>query len=467
MRERSRQAHRGRLLLGKFGMGLSMLVCIGLLACSSEKPSGAPGAPERKSSQDRAHGAHGAVPGQPGGPALMPGGPMSPHAGLHRPARVIPGDPSRLVDPPAGNDWTTPQAVAERPAGGRRPQIAVDGNGGRHLVYYRKKEDADVVVYRFGDAGKDFRVEEVVSQTDDRNLGPDLVISSDGQPWVCYDQAREDSTGQVYLTHRTEEGWAPLEQVSEATGVETSSSHLAFDKGNRATVVWISREPKIAGWSEVLSRVRREDGEWGPIQKLYQGEQDAFHSNIMRSPSGAQVMGFDLMARSDYRQVRVAIVRDGTWSVFQPVGDADLSTFRPNFGFGVDGQLFAAWTDAHQNDLLGIGMSYVTGHVDAPDGDWSTPIRLSRGFVGHHYDPDVARSANGDVMMVWTWLDKGRSAVLYSRWRQGRFDPPQRLSLHQQKAMLPSIAADPDDRFHVVWNTGDQAGADVMYAVTQ
>ena len=453
---RPRRRHRGTRLPGDISTALTMAICVGLLACGTENPSTAP----------REHEMH-SGPGQgPGaGPTLSYGGPRSPQTELNDPVQQIPGDSEQRISPPAGDDWTAQRTLAALPTGGERPQIAIDGNDGRHLVYYHKQGDADVVVYRFGAPETDFGAEVVVSQATERNLGPDLVVSSTGQPWVCYDHAQKDHTGHVFLAHRTAEGWAPLEQVSVATGVETSSSHLAFDEGNTLTVVWVSREPKLEGRSEVLYRVRQEDGSWGSTQSLYRGEQDAFHSNIMRSPSGAQVMGFDIMTQHMHRQVRVAITRDGTWSEFQPVGDAGLSTFRPNFGFGEDGQLFAAWTDSYQHDRVGV--SYVTGRLDASDGQWSAPTRPTKGIVGRHFDPDVAGSANGNVMMVSTWSNEGSSAVLYSRWRDGRFDLPQRLSLHQKLATLPSIAAGSDGRFHVVWNLGPLGASEVLYAVTR
>lgn len=404
----------------------------------------------------------GAMP-PPGG--FPPPGSMLPPSSPNGPIPRIPGDGEGIV-PAVGQDWLPPRTVASRPAGGHRPQIAVDSRGGLHVVYYKRIGDADAVVYRHAPGGGSFGAEQPVSQLDAQNWGPDLVIGPDDRPWVSYDHAQKDFTGQVFMVHQTSGGWSQPERISEATGVETSSSHLAFEPDGTLTVVWLSRNPQPGGRSDVLMRSRSPGGSWSGISTQYQGNQDALHSNIMRGAGmGIDVVGFDLMPRPGYRQVRIAVIRDGRIGPFRPVGDADLSTERPNFGFGADGTLFAAWTDSYQGARVGV--SYVTGRLEGDEASWSEPGRITKGFRGGHYDPDIAGNSRGDVVLVWAWQDGEKASILYSRWEKGRFSAPRQIHPVIGMTSLPSIYAAPSGQFHLVWNHGSPDATEVMYTASR
>ena len=392
----------------------------------------------------------------PGGPG--PGGPGD----LDAPTPPIPGDgPVSL--PVAGDRWSKPRVIARAAGGIHRPQVAVDSKGGVHVVYYLKRGAAEVVVYRHGPAGKPLGPHVPISQQTARNLGPDLVLGPDGMPWVCYDHARPDFTGDVFLTRKTKRGWTTPQQVSTEKNVETSSSHLAFGPRGALTLVWLSRPPRQpGGQSKVLRRTRSAAGKWGPIKAVYSGGQDAMHAAIMGGPGGLQVLAFDIMPRQDFRQVQVAVTLDGK---IQAIGDNSLSTERPNFGF-VGGQVIhAAWTTALHH--VRVGVSWSVGRVAAGSTTWSAPLRFTRGVRGRHYDPDLAGGRGGEVMVVWAWSAAGKSTLLYSSLKNGKHTPPRSMGQDPGMASLPSISAGPDGRFHVVWNQGERDKEAIYYSVSK
>ena len=397
------------------------------------------------------------APGAPG-----PGGPGGP-GDLDAPTPPIPGDgPVKLPEP--GEAWTEPVVIARAPGGIHRPQVAVDPGGGVHVVYYLRRGAADVVVYRHGPAGKPLGAEVVISQRTERNLGPDLVIGPDRMPWVCYDHARPDFTGDVFLTRKTAKGWTTPKQISTDKKVETSSSHLAFGPGGALTVVWLARPPRQpeGGTSRVLRRTRTARGKWGDAVTVYSGQQNAMHAAIMGGPGGLQVIGYDIVPRANYRQVQVAVTLAGE---VQATGDDALSTERPNFGFVGRGQIHAAWTTALHH--VRVGVSWSVGRVIPTGTTWSKPLRITRGVRGRHYDPDLAGGRGGRVMVVWAWSAAGRSTLLYSVLRGGKHTPPRSFGKGPGMASLPSISAGPDGRFHVVWNQGPRDNEVIYYAVTK
>ncbi len=369
---------------------------------------------------------------------------------LDRLPPAIPGDPAGVL-PAAGSVWSAPFVLAPLPAGGHRPQVAVGETGRVHVVYYRRQGGADVVMYRSAEPGGTFGPEERVSVADGRNWGPDLVIGPDGQPWVSYDHAGPRG-GQVHVTRRTDRGWATPEQVSVATGRETSSAHLAFGPDGTLVVVWLSQDPGGRGVSRVLERRRTRDGTWAPITTHHEGSDGPLHPNIAGGPDGWLVTGFDYLVRRDYRQVHLRLSRDGNWGPLLPVGDPDLSTERPNFVVGPAGLAFAAWTDTYEGDRVGV--SYATRFLYDVDRPWSSTLRLTRGIPGRHYDPDVAADSSGHVVLVWAWQTPETSTILYSEWQGKRFSTPKQAFTGGAMVSLPSIAAGPDGRFHLVWNQG-------------
>jgi hypothetical protein len=155
------------------------------------------------------------------------------------------------------------------------------------------------------------------------------------------------------------------------------------------------------------------------------------------------------------------VFSSGEWASFQGIGDEGFSSERANFGFGAGETVFAAWTDSLEGDRIGVSVTVAT--LAGTDTRWAEPTRITRGFQGRHYDPDVAGNAQGEVMLVWAWSHAGQSSILYSRWKGDQFEAPKQVQARAGMSSLPSIYAGPDGRFHLVWNHGDPAQTEVLY----
>lgn len=368
--------------------------------------------------------------------------------------------------PGVGDDWTPRRLVSRQAGGAKRPQVGVDRAGGLHMAYYITRGGADVVVYRGAAPGKELGQEQVISLPTGRNLGPDLVIAPDGAPWVAFDHARPDQTGDVYLTHRTAKGWQPPERVSVRDGVETSSSHLAFGEKARPTVAWLERPPRQphGGTTRVLHRTRLADGRWTKVTALFEGKKDAWHAMITGGPRGLLVLGYDILVGTrGLRRVHAAVTLSGTPA---PVGDPGISSERPMFALSPGGDLQGVWTLARGRQRVGVSLASASRGSNGRY-TWTPPRCISEGLAGLHYDPDLMFNSRGELMLVWAWSSAGLSTLLYSRRIKGTFTEPRRLAELAAFASLPALAVDPKGRFHVVWNQGRMNQEVVYHAVTR
>ncbi len=380
---------------------------------------------------------------------------------LHKPAPRVPGDGPGTM-PLASDRWTEPLEVAGVSGGPHRPRVAVNKKGGLHVVHRVQRGSAVVVAYRQGPTGDALGPPVPISQLSGRNMGADLVLGPDGMPWVCYDHAKSDSTMDVLLTRKTPEGWTMPRRVSQKKNAETSDTHLAFGPRGALTLAWLSRPARQAkGNPSVLRRTRSAAGKWGPVITVHSG-QLAMHPVLEGGPGGLMALGFDTEPSPEHRRVQVVVPLGGKVAA---LGEAALSAEWPGFAFAGRKVVHATWTLILRHARVGV--FHAVGRVAAGGTTWGAPRRITRGVRGRHYDPALASNRRGEVMVVWAWSAAGKSALLSSLVVKGKPSPPGSIKELRGAASLPSVAAGPDGRFHVVWSQGERDQEAIYYSATK
>jgi len=132
------------------------------------------------------------------------------------------------------------------------------------------------------------------------------------------------------------------------------------------------------------------------------------------------------------------------WSPPQ-VLSADAGADQPALAVGAGGQAVAVWRG------LAGGASGVRASVLGADGTWSSPLTIS-GAETAVRDPDVAVSAGGGAVAVWT-ATRGSQSVVQAAMRPagGTWSAPQDLSLAARAALTPRVAVDAAGDAVVVW----------------
>jgi hypothetical protein len=348
-------------------------------------------------------------------------------------------------------------ALATRPTGGYRPQIAVGPDGRLHVVYYDRVDAGDVVRYRSSRDGKAWSDPETVSFPEGRNWGPDLVVRGDGSVVVVFDHAEKDFRSRGWLRVRTSEGWGELTPLTPEGDREMGSGHVADAAGDDLAYVYIGK-PLGEANRFVATWTWREGGAWSDAKAFSDGRADAWHTNVERRPDGSVLAGYDVGQGGSETTLYVAEGRDGAFSPPESLSATSHPGERPNFAFA-DGVDWVTWF--HK---VGGLPRHVYARSGKP-GAWGDTAELSAGLGGFHFDPDVEVNGDGVLCAVWGW-DAGPDAELvYSLNRGSGWEPARKVAeVDWGEPGLPSIDADATGAFHVVWNQGVRGSNEVYYA---
>jgi hypothetical protein len=445
---------------------LSFLVVI---ACSgTEDPGTAPVA------TGPAAGAHASgpggppLPGGPGGPpGAPPGGPGGPGApggsgGAFQDPTGFPSfhDQQAPAGPEPGPAGAFSRAIplAQRPAGGYRPQIATGPDGTLHAVYYDRVQAGDIIRYRQStDGGATWSAPETVSFEEGRNWGPDIVVRPDGTVVIVFDQADAQFRSRGWLRERGAAGWGEIEALTPDGDREIGSGHVANAAGGDLAYVYIAKQLGEAFRFAATWRWRTA-GVWSDAVAFTDGSEDAWHTNVERRPDGSVLAGWDVGNGGSETTLYVAEGKDGRFSAPENLTATSHPGERPHFAFA-PGKDWVAWF--HKQGGVPLHVYVRAGRPGA----WGPTEELSAGVGGFQFDPDIAVNKDGVLCAVWGW-DAGHEAELvYALNRGSGWDPPKRVAnVGWGKPGLSSIDPDPSGTFHVVWNQGVRGSNEVYYA---
>lgn len=402
-------------------------------------------------------------PASPGGPVgpPPPGAPPPGGSGAAMqdptgfpPFHDLPAPPGPPPGPAGG--FSAPVALAARPAGGFRPQVAVGPDGALHAVYYDRVPAGDVVRYRRSADGRDWSPPETVSPEQGRNWGPDIAIGADGTVVVAYDHAEADLRSRGWVRERGPSGWGTAVPVTPAGARESGSGHVAIAGDGRLAYVYIGKElgpeHRFRAWW-TWGRGDR----WSEPVAFSDGREDAWHTNVEARPDGSVLAFYDTGPGGSETVLWEAEGRDGRFGAPQAPDGPRGERVNPAFHAGVD---WITWF--HKVGGLPIRVYVRSGRPGA----WGPVDEPSAGLGGFHFDPDVAVAPDGTVCVVWGWDGGGDAELVYALRRDGAWTAPRKVAeLDWGKPGLPSIEAGPDGRFHVVWTQGVRGSNEVWYAV--
>jgi len=427
------------------------LACLGLfvvVGCGGETSAPAPntqiGGPQGPAPE-------GMSPNQSGGQVQDPSGFPSFH---NHPA---PRGPS----PSGVGDFSVPIKLSSPPSGGYRPQIAVGADDIRHVVFYDRVDEGDVVRYLRSSDGQNWSDPEQVSFAEGRNWGPDIVARDDGSVVVVFDKAEEDFRSRGYLSIRTDSGWSAPSPITPAGEREVGSGHVAHGLGGNIAYVNIG---KNLGPQHRFRATGRwyVDGEWGEPETFSDRRMDAWHSNVERRPDGSMLFGYDVGQGGSETTLYIVEGRDGEWGEPEDISSSSYPGERPHFAFGNDGVDHVTWFHKERGSPIHI---YVRS---GRPGEWGPTSEPSAGYGGYHFDPEIEVNSDGVLCLIWGWDSGNDAEMLYSLNRgEGWSEPKKIADVDWGKPGLSSIQTDSHGRFHVVWNQGVRGTNEVYYAVLE
>ena len=395
-------------------------------------------------------------------PPLPPPGAAASGAALQDPTgfphfHSLPAPPGPA--PAEEGAWSKALNLTDTESGGYRPQVAVGADGTAHVVYYDRVDEGDLIRYRQvrdGRAGDP----ELVSFPEGRNWGPDLVVRDDGSVVVVFDVGGEGMASQGWLTVRTS-GWSEPTPLTPGADYEIGSGHVAHGAGDELAYVYIGKPLDPKARFRAQGRWLK-DGSWSHVRAFNDGRQDAWHFNVERRPDGSVLGGYDIgVGGTDRTTLYVVDGRNGDFG--GPEQLTEINGERPHFAFDPDGTDHVTF---FRKD--GTSRPQWVHVVSGTPGSWSPPVTPSEGVGGFHFDPDIAVAPDGTLCLVWGW-DAGEDAeLLYSLHEGEGWSAPAKIAeVDWGKPGLPSVDADAQGRFHVVWNQGVAGDNAVFYATLE
>jgi outer membrane protein assembly factor BamD len=267
------------------------------------------------------------------------------------------------------------------------------------------------------------RTNSYTSRNNARSIGGDWT----GTVHIVWQEARE--AGDIVL-YREWDGveWSESRRLSDEEERALSPA-LAVDVANSVHVVW----ERDMGDRDALAYRMRGAGGWSEVEVIAEGGSRAWYPAIDAGLDGAiHVVWMD--DRSGNFEIWHRRHDAGGWAEPVQVSHSPGISAMPSVAVGPDGRVHAVWQEEMVEEG-GESVQYASG-----DGlNWSEPLRLSSGEGGLH--PSLAVTGDGTVIAVWQEGEGPTSIVQYRALAGGAWGPVVQLSLEDETASTPTVAA--------------------------
>lgn len=350
-----------------------------------------------------------------------------------------------------------------------RPQVAVDSEGSRHVVFH--DENLDVWLVEVGVRGDVARPVQLFESTEDEFGGyPRIAVDDQDRitvVWYVTDWA-PGKNSRVEARTVSADGQLGETQVLSDPEDNAYYPELAVDSSGVATVVW---ETEIGGGHPgTIQAVRLAAGTGVPLGPVLD-----LDGPVGEFPEGIGVGDLTLAmdqadratvawARRDgdpdgnFRNATIRAVRlspDGVPGATQAVSDDPSVDFRyPQAVVAPDGTVTIVYTGF--DDIAGT----MANRLSSTDGTPGTPFLVSDPDLHSLDDPAAAVDGQGRVTVAWVAYGPEGDQVETRRIGADGSLEPERAPLGRKGATagrleMIAIASDPDGRVHVAWPGAD------------
>jgi hypothetical protein len=329
------------------------------------------------------------------------------------------------------------------------PQVALDANGDARAIWVQLDgARSDIVSGRhLMNASAAWGVSSLLEHDDTGSaFRAQVALNSSGEAMVVWRQS-DGTYYNIWARRRTACGGWDAPAVLETRPGLAMLPQVAIDEGGNAIAVWQQHASVTdIGMRIWVNRYTAGSG-WGTAQML-SSDQPAENPQIAFDRSGNALAVWSSFGTSRGIWARRFSVANG-WET--PVGigaPSELFADRPQIAFDHLGNAMAVW---HETTSQGTGRVLASRYVRGLG--WSTARRIEGGDIGRVSDARVALDATGNAMAVWVQSEGTNRHIWMNRYVAGLdWGVAQRLEpFGPDESAAPQVAVSANGSALVVW----------------
>jgi len=287
---------------------------------------------------------------------------------------------------------------------------------------------------------------------------PAIATDSSNNIHVVWD---DDSPGnrEIFYKRSTDGGatWSAAKRLTYSLGFSMVPA-IATDSSNNLHVAWMDDSP--GNWEIFYKRSTDGGTTWSPAKRLTYSSGSSYYPDIAIDLSN----NINVVWQDD---------SPGNWEIFYKRSTDGGTTWsaakRLTYSSGYSGLPDIA-TDT-SNNLHVVWYDYSPGNWEifykrSTDGGttWSAAKRLTYSS-GYSSGPDIATDTSNNLHVVWYDYSPGNYEIFYKRSTDGgaTWSAAKRLTYSLGFSMVPAIATDSSNNFHVVWDDDSPGNWEIFY----
>jgi PKD domain len=351
----------------------------------------------------------------------------------------------------AAPTWLAPVKLSAAGIDAEQPDVAVDAQGDALSVWVR----GDVVEASSGSAAGPWQAPVTISGNTEKPSVPQVALDSHGDAvatWLSLDAGHEYHI-QVATRSGVNGTWKASELKNVGmSAIEPGGPDVAIDPQGDAVVVWPREETFIEASSRPAGGVFETPEELSKTAAAQHAAKVAIDSAgrataVWEESDGKTVI--DVASKS----------LGGTWEPGKPLSNGAENANEPRVAVNARGDAVALWEQPNGgNEVLEAATN------PASSGKWGNPAAVTNGaIVIEPAGQELAIDAQGDAVVVWSWLVGKRDVVeategnaASSIWKASVALSP----LGATEEEMPQVAVNAQGNAVVVWERS--TGANVI-----
>ncbi len=355
-----------------------------------------------------------------------------------------------------GASWDEQESelVSGDSTGGHSAVMAVDRSSNVHVAW----ADGDDIMFRSKSNGEWGDVVKVTDQRTIRSIEPSIAVDGDGGVHLVWvERSYEQGTEEILQRSLIDGEWSSIVTLSPDINDVSRLPVIAANEDGTLHVVWLDGQNPN---TELLYRSKT-GGSWGPLEKVRpNGDGHPSWPSIAAGPGRTvNIVWYDTMefqgADDDWGDIYHRSKSQGAWSSIELVSaGSDATSIEASVAVDDDGVVHVAWKDSMSFPDSESSVDDIYHRAKTSAG-WQDVMLVSSGSDGGSRNPSISVFPDGDAHIVWrespAASEPQESLIVHSTMSDNGWGPFVDISTETDMPSEPTIANDGLVHAHVLW----------------